>query len=375
MKTSTRALIAILLILCLVGCAQRPAETADPTDTAPAVTQATAPSTEKTEPSSPAAIPAEDTEPTSADSYDLYFSTIVPKETAAVAGIGAVLVDARSQYADTDVFVCDENRLPIYPQLSEENIGQVVLEKSGEITVLSSEKFLPRVLSFDDSSVLAVTENRQYLLRIPFDGSEPQVIYEDPYLKLEQAECFDKCIFFSAGASAEAMGIYRLYMPDGTLDLIADGILPASETGDDYGVDCSFTVISNCEVAWDVRASLLGAYGEACWEQAVIPTDDGDKTPKDYYGCSSLAELLSDRREAEDYIAKLDRWLYETQQVYSAERFYRNAMTGEMRHAYGFTGYDLDAVVYPDGTFRSSEEDHRNGELWWLDDYYTASQP
>ena len=73
---------------------------------------------------------------------------------------------------------------------------------------------------------------------------EPVTLYTDPHGRISSPKVYDQCLFFVAGVDETTNGIYRYYLPDGTVDLLVKD-LPAAEDGDNI----RFQIVSNVTLA------------------------------------------------------------------------------------------------------------------------------
>lgn len=356
----------VLAVLLLSGCAAAPAETTAGTEPAPSVT--TAPTTEPaTEPTMvPTTAPTEPAVP-----YDTFFSQEIVRPVEEQDGrlfFGNVRIYGPSD--DLSYIRVDDFSLEVYP-LDPELLGQVVLldAKNNLVRALSDEK-MSIVKPATAEYCVALSEDLRILWKLPYaENTQPEVLYTDAFSRISHPYFFENCLFFMASVDENTDGIYRLYMPEGRLDLLVKDLPPL--TGD---VVVDFDVVSNVAVAWEIYYEITEAQMEEYWEASGLFYQ---ATPHEFCQEATqnpdiqVADLKVSYREwMHRYQGALDGLLYRDQGKYSIFRYYEDFLTGETREAYGYPTWSLyPRVYYPDGSMRTSDED-MNYRLWWLDSYY-----
>ncbi|HIT33309.1 MAG TPA: hypothetical protein IAC31_01600 [Candidatus Faecousia intestinigallinarum] len=360
----TLSILLLAAILLLTACA--PAA-APPTEPVPTLTQPTEPAqTEptQTDPTQSTEIPRD---------YAGYFSTIVSKEfqhnqyqSPDYPGDGSYAMLARPNEAELYVGQGVEAGMPL--QIDPEN---------GEPKRILWQEPVSGVTLAPDCAILTSQDGTE-LFSVPYDGGAPTLLYTDEGGGLcAFVEYFDGSVFFAASSGEDSLGIYRLYLPENRLDLLAADI----HQTEDYPL-AEITVVSNCEVTWTLSCPVLEQYGEALWEEPIIQDGEELVSPKENFAPFSEAETFAEFYETEKvytayYRDCLVNYLLEEDGRYSEQHYYVNSRTGqELRcTSPGYTdnrGANLYYVVYPDGTARPDAES-KNGSRWWLDGYYAQN--
>ena len=357
MKSKVLAAFLCFALL-LAGCSTAPAqESTAPSTTLPAKTEpvATTPSTAPTEPATePATEPP--TEP--AEPYDTYFAMEIP------------LPIQKNNEGESYIYCEGARPDGGFPTLvSEFFISQYVHDaKSYHIL---SEDVMAEVEAATLNYCVAVSEDRGTLLRISYtEGVEPVPMYTDRYHRLYQPQVYDQCLFFIAGVDSHTNGIYRYYLPDGTIDLLVTG-LPLDGSHETI----QYWIVSNVTLTWSCSDLPTMEEIEEYWNYDY--SDGKGQTPRVFF-----AEIMEqDFATAADFLAAddiecirqyeklLDCWLYRDKGIYSEHYYYQNFLTGEKLEAYGYNYHQINEIYYPDGSERP-EEDWPNRNLWWLDSYY-----
>ena len=306
-----RFAILLILALLLTGCAAAPAqESTAPSTTLPAKTEpvtttpSTAPVTE------PATEPATEPPTEPAEPYDTYFATEIPIIPHDDGGENSIYYEAPSPEGQFPTLV--SNFLVSQYGWKSEDLGLPALSVHDAKTYRTigtdvMAEVHPATLSY----CVAVSEDRGTLLRLSYtEGVEPVTLYTDPHGRISSPKVYDQCLFFVAGVDETTNGIYRYYLPDGTVDLLVKDLPTAAD---------------------------------------FLATDEPER-----------------RHQYEDVLEFL---LYQGNGKYSVHYYYENFLTGETLEAYGYMRRLFDDYYYPDGTMRPQEE-YSNGMLWWLDSYY-----
>ena len=180
-------------------------------------------------------------------------------------------------------------------------------------------------------------------------------------------------------------GIYRLYLPDGTVDLMLDDLPRARRDGKFvYGAVGSISVISNVEVQyciadWNSEQDLLDY-----WTIPCLNLDGETVTPQAFYAAKNGGNYVSYDQYMKDcqtedctwysYGNALHNALFRSRGKYDQHYVYRNFLTDITRVAdsYNVNFYGGEFVFfYPNGEKRSRDMLTRNDFCWWLDPYYT----
>ena len=307
-----RFALLLVLILLLTGCAAAPAqESTAPSTTLPAKTEpvTTAPSTAPV--TKPATEPATEPPTEPAEPYDTYFATEIP---CRIDTSGSwYSLDYETPQAGPDEFAWLVQNFHVRQfNWKAEDLGRPVLTFTGcQEYRLLSENTVAEITNATLSYCVAVSEDRGALLRLSYtEGVEPVTLYTDPHGRISSPKVYDQCLFFVAGVGETTNGIYRYYLPDGTVDLLVKDLPAAAD---------------------------------------FLATDEPER-----------------RHQYEDVLEFL---LYQGNDKYSVHYYYENFLTGETLEAYGYVRRLFDDYYYPDGTMRPKEE-YSNGMLWWLDSYY-----
>lgn len=226
----------------------------------------------------------------------------------------------------------------------------VDLEYDGSVLRLidtSTNKALWDIISLPNCNWVTADLNWIYgitsqseLVRVSYSGEERQVLYTDQsglLWALSIAEDIfapvylaDGCaLFFLAGAD-DGIGIYRLYLPDQTLDILYDAI-----PTDAIQLFMS-APISNVEVRWSQGNPDFFARYEALTND---PNSGYDPQKIGESECIGMVELDFD--------------------MYSASEYYYNTITGDLYEMpFGYVYLEMP---------RTKENIEKNGASWWLD--------
>ena len=220
MKSKVLAAFLCFALL-LTGCAVAPAqESTVPSTTLPAKTEpvATTPSTAPTEPATePATEPP--TEP--AEPYDTYFAMEIPipiqknNEGESYIYCEGARPDGGFPTLVSEFFISQ------YGWKSEDLGRPAWTVHDAKSYHILSEDVMAEVEAATLNYCVAVSEDRGTLLRISYtEGVEPVTLYTDPHGRISSPKVYDQCLFFVAGVDETTNGIYRYYLPDGTVDLL-----------------------------------------------------------------------------------------------------------------------------------------------------------
>ena len=197
--------------------------------------------------------------------------------------------------------------------------------------------------------------------------TDGRILYQDTYGRIQEMgrQAWHGCIFFAASAAERQDAIYRLYLPSGQVDLLVDSLPVGFRT-------YTFRILSNWEVVW-VNFEKLEAKCSEMWTEEL--TIGGETViPKEYF--NSLSETYTESALGSDsrliYQDNVDMTFFYKVGIYSRAETYVNATSHESRQIFGWCNSLYGSQdFYPDGTERPEEMVSKNGQNWWLDDYYT----
>ena len=376
-----KKLIALLLLAALLaGCAAAPAETTAPsTTTAPATKPTTAPTTVPTTVATqpPTTAP---TEPVVED-HDTYFSHVA----------ASIVIETKDGYA--------VDRLPFEVPWYVSNVRPEAVA-SGEFEAGTEgcpyyfdKKAETATLMFpeptgypvgDGERFMAVTEDGTKLVMM-YPSGEYEVLRESPDGRLQDGDFLDQCVYFLDGVDEEHDGIYRLYLPDGTVDLMLDDLPRARRDGKFvYGAAHDIDVISNVEVQYRIMEWNAAQDMRDSWTEPCIWVESKYVTPQAYYALLNDGEYVSYDQYREDctkegcpwydYSDALHRERFVMKDKYDEHYIYWNFLTDTTRVAdsynVNFCGGEF-VFFYPNGVKRSRDMQSQNDFCWWLDPYYT----
>ncbi|HIT34190.1 MAG TPA: hypothetical protein IAC31_06145 [Candidatus Faecousia intestinigallinarum] len=290
--------------------------------------------------------------------YDTYFSKVDGKEILEHYG-KRYLENTSVPFADYWVEIDSGTGCPA-----------LISSKNGELVKVLYEDQATGI-SGSDRFAVAIVEDGTKFIKLGYNGEEPELLYTVPdgRIKERMLEVYQECVFFIASVDEEHDGIYRLYVPDGTVDLLVDN-LPRGVK------EYHFTVVSNCEIVWRVDDDIIALYGEEYWEKPCLGEEK--LTPKEfyrnYYGDNETYEdMLENRSALEDYAWKLQYEAY-PEGEFPRTNYYLNTLTGEIRIIYSDIYYNnRSAMMYPDGSYRDNDLNIQDDNgLWFMDDYYIA---
>lgn len=171
------------------------------------------------------------------------------------------------------------------------------------------------------------------IFRADYGGKRVEKLFDAEADALAEVYEVEDVLFFAV-KSASGYAIYRLYAPEGKLELLYDGI-PAETQGFSLSMP-----ISNNEIVWTYTNPDFLALAEEHWSayQEEFDLNESDYTST-YYG---MIELDFDQ--------------------YSAVRCYYNAATGQFaQQDYGYV------YLTPQ---RTEENIEKNGHAWWEDEWW-----
>lgn len=370
----------LLLAALLAGCAAAPAETTAPSTTAapatkPTTAPTTVPTTVATQP--PTTAP---TEPVVED-HDTYFSHVAA--TIVIETKDGYTMDrlpfevpwyvdyVRPEHIESGEFEAGTEDCPYYFDKKTKTATLMFPEPTG-YPVGDGERFM------------AVTKDGTKLVMM-YPGGEYEVLRESPDGRLQDGDFLDQCVYFLDAVDEEHDGIYRLYLPDGTVDLMLDDLPRARRDGKFvYGAVGSISVISNVEVQyciadWNSEQDLLDY-----WTIPCLDLDGETVTPQAFYAAKNGGNYVSYDQYMKDcqtedctwysYGNALHNALFRSRGKYDQHYVYRNFLTDITRVAdsynVNFCGGEF-VFFYPNGEKRSRDMEARNDFCWWLDPYYT----
>ena len=377
-----KKLFALVLAMLLSGCAAAPTETTAGTEPAPSVT--IVPTTVPTAPpaTAPTTLP---TEPVK--SYESFFSeeVLCPVKDS----YGELWLDTQAVYGPNskESYTLVDKRMLDSLDLPSDTLGRVVLlDKNNKYLRSLSEEKMYEAMPANTEYCAAVSEDQSTLWKLPYaEGAAPEALYTDAYHRLSQPAYFENCLFFMAGVDENTDGIYRLYLPDGTVDLMLDDLPRARRDGQYvYGTVRSVSVISNvevqyCIVDWNSKQDLRDY-----WTIPCLDLDGETVTPQAFYAARNGGNYVSYDQYVEDcntndcpwysYGNALHKALFRSQGKYDQHYVYRNFLTDTTRKAdsynVSFCGGEF-VFFYPNGEKRSRDMQSQNDFCWWLDPYYT----
>lgn len=376
-----KKLIALLLLAALLaGCAAAPAETTAPsTTTAPTAKPTTAPTTTPTTVATqpPTTAP---TEPVVED-HDTYFSHVAATN----------VIETKDGYT--------VDRLPFEVPWYVSNVRPEAVA-SGEFEAGTEgcpyyfdKKTKTATLMFpeptdypsgDGERFMAVTEDGTKLVMM-YPSGEYEVLRESPDGRLQDGDFLDQCVYFLDAVDEDHDGLYRLYLPDGTVDLMLDDLPRARRDGKFvYGAAHDIDVISNVEVQYRIMEWNAAQDMRDSWTEPCIWVESKYVTPQAYYALLNDGEYVSYDQYREDctkegcpwydYSDALHRERFVMKDKYDEHYIYWNFLTDTTRVAdsynVNFCGGEF-VFFYPNGEKRSRDMQSQNDFCWWLDPYYT----
>lgn len=266
-----------------------------------------------------------------AETYEAYFSTVRPLPL---------------DYSDFDgrTYISD----PRFKQFADKNFNW------NGITA--------KTVSIVGDDVFVISEDGRYLIQTNKEQSKIKILHEDKYGRMQsrQLVCWENCLFFTASIDSETDALYRLFLPDGTLDVMISGL--------GRGKDCNggnvytFRVISNVEATVDLMYPIWEEYASKKWNKPIFYTPNGYETPAERYAnlYDSFESLSTSKMGREMYEAGLYHW----QRTELGENNYRaeyyNSLTGERFSTYGYVSANFEhCMIHPD------ENEHFQSFSWW----------
>lgn len=370
----------LLLAALLAGCAAAPAETTAPsTTTAPATKPTTAPTTVPTTVATqpPTTAP---TEPVVED-HDTYFSHVAATKVIETENgytwdrlpfeVPWYVSSVRPEEVESGEFEAGTEDCPYYFDKKTKTATLMFPEPTG-YPVGDGERFM------------AVTKDRTKLVMM-YPSGEYEVLRESPDGRLQDGDFLDQCVYFLDAVDEEHDGIYRLYLPDGTVDLMLDDLPRARRDGKFvYGAAHDIDVISNVEVQYRIMEWNAAQDMRDSWTEPCIWVESKYVTPQAYYALLNDGEYVSYDQYREDctkegcpwydYSDALHRERFVMKDKYDEHYIYWNFLTDTTRVAdsynVNFCGGEF-VFFYPNGVKRSSDMRAQNDFCWWLDPYYT----
>lgn len=285
----------ILLLLCgamlLSGCQTggTPETTAPPETTVP---ETTSPDTQPPETQPPETQPPEPSEPVLTDilwtvpeplnlTYEEFFENIreygFPINTDYEVHYN---VSWGGVYGDDYYLWTNEENGALYIDLGDENLR-------------IGTEYYPDVVwtTADEQWIYGIQAGRE-LFRMDFFGENRQTLYIDETGKMSdhlgKVSIAEGCALFFAAGAGEGYGIYRLYLPDMTLDLMATSELEP----------WLYRAYSNHQVMWKVHNPEIDALYEQCM-------NDPDFEYRDFPDAGTVYELI-----ANEYDVPLSYYYY-----------------------------------------------------------------
>ena len=180
---------------------------------------------------------------------------------------------------------------------------------------------------------------------------------------------FEHCLFFAVDTGKNTVEIYRIYLPNGQADRLAEAKAPEGGTYRFGYLD----VVSNKEVVWTYLLDIDGTYAAQCWNEPIIQVNENEfVSPAERTGMEAEAFLLDKSLDPNPVRNAIAAWVEKTGipgQVYTYASPEATCTMTETLVADGY--YPTYRGVYPDGTARPQAEFEKNEDRWWLDDYYT----
>ena len=83
---------------------------------------------------------------------------------------------------------------------------------------------------------------------------------------------FEHCLFFAVDTGKNTVEIYRIYLPNGQADRLAEAKAPEGGTYRFGYLD----VVSNKEVVWTYLLDIDGTYAAQCWNEPIIQVNENE---------------------------------------------------------------------------------------------------
>lgn len=394
MKRYKSTLFALALLLCLSGCAPAQEEASADEPEAPAVVEPVEADIRQ----EPDSTPAETSEMLDAAnipdatgypdlairrrerermSYEEYFSEI--REAPQFTGKWGLytLVTGRD-LKDTDGIdtqSIDENALYLYREKAMEPFQVVRLPVDHVVpTPLESDKityYRPYTYGQTEQWIYCLTDDGKYLRRVdPVDGTV-DIVYQ-PEVRLCSVWCRTNLIVFSEEMPDGTFRIFRLYEPDGTVDVLDESLQKEPSVG----------IMSNCEfyISWanPEMVELREEHKEDFWAEYWTDKDDLSReiamnlyykeAHPDYVDDGSVPPYDEDLLPLGSYDPVV-AWVWEHYAVPERLVRYRNTLTGYHKTMY-YT-YVGKKYFFLDGTqwvqpYEVSEDEIIDGSPFWL---------
>ncbi|MDD6678626.1 MAG: hypothetical protein PUF71_04475 [Firmicutes bacterium] len=220
---------------------------------------------------------------------------------------------------------------------------------------------------YDTLPYLVSVEDGKEIVVIDRESGTQSTLFLDPFSRIApEIDIWGDCVFFLAAVNETHDGIYRIYLPDGTVDpLFTDipvkdfvtGFFASSNHGVNWTVwDEDFLIL--CEEKWDSEITFLDS---KTGQTRVTTARDVIGNGRDY--SFELAQ------KSNIYFSMICRDYYSEQPF--TTKYHYDAMTGNLYSIRTFAA-DSDAhfAIYPNGETRTAEEYDENGMAWWDDSYY-----
>lgn len=250
-----------------------------------------------------------------------YFSEVHPFDYAAI-------LEAQSRYVPEPYAVFTRVDLA----LGGYDAAELALVDTGEgVTVRPlSDTPVRELCGLDRDWVYAVTEDSTQIIRVDYLGQIEEVVFTDLTGCLSNVLLYQHTLYFIAGTEKGTLGIYRLYLPDGSQTILYDQI-PADSVG------LQLTPVSSEEMEWCVENPEFTALAEAHLQERMDSMEMDEPTAR-----GSL---------------ELDF------QIPGQAVYYYNARTGQLKEARRNVIYNTYDLYTPDGEhFFNTVTDGGN---WW----------
>ncbi len=203
-----------------------------------------------------------------------------------------------------------------------------------------------RDCAYDQNFVYAFTEDGTRLLQIDWLGKQERTLYTDADGGLRQAWRRDAMLFFTASAGQGKVGMYRLYLPDGSVKLLCDQLPLERPEGPPW---LPMYLLGTERLCWEEETPAFAALRQA--EKVPLPYME---VPLEYI---QLANAHPD--------------------ICPVQCFYHNALTGETLRAqrdcrswfretpHIETYYTLDGTPFYTVEIDYTDDDREIIHRWW----------